>query len=330
MITGWTDGAIHAPQEAGTTMTATRRLGLALGSGGARGLAHAGVLRVLERNGLRPDLIVGTSMGAIVGGLYAETMDAEETWRRLHTFTQDEEFLDTWAPFVAKGSPSAESRGRIQSLFTSASRLFMQFRTITQPSLVGAEKLRKPLERLFRARDFADLTIPFQAVGVDLISGERALFREGDLLDAIYASAAIPGVFPPLAVDGRMVVDGGSPYRVPVNTCRAFGADVVVGVVLPGFESAKPEYKTGLEIMQRCEAIARERLDHYVLPSADVIIRPDVSEYHWADFAHDEACLTRGEEAAEQAVTDIAAAMALPPAKPEGWRHRLRRFLVGV
>ncbi len=311
-------------------MTKMIRHGLALGSGGARGLAHAGVLSVLHEEGLAPHIVAGTSMGAIVGGIYAETADPRTTWRRLAAFVQDPEFLDTWAPFIAKGSGEDGPQGPIQSLVSSLNRRFMQIRTVTRPALVDADKLRRPLEKLFTARDFREFVIPFAAVGIDLIGGERVVFREGSVIEAVYGSAAIPGVFPPLVKDGMLIVDGGAPFRVPLNTCREMGADIVIAVDIPGFESSKHEYRTGLDIMFRCDALARERLDAFVMANADVVIRPDVSDYHWADFRCSDDCRLRGEEAARRAVPEIRAAIAGAYEQQWGWRSRLRRVFGGA
>jgi NTE family protein len=283
-------------------MASDFKLGLALGSGGARGLSHAGVLAALEEAGLRPDVVTGTSMGAIVGGIYAETVDAKETWRRLIMLTEDENFLSTWAPFIAKGSGGDPGGGLIQDLFASVSRKFMVIRTATRPSLVSADKLRKPLASLFTVKTFEELTLPFAAVGVDLISGKKEVFKSGDLIQGIYASSAIPGVFPPLELDGKLIVDGGAPFRVPLHTCRDLGADLIIAVDIPAFESSKTEYKTGMDLIMRSDTIAKLRLDKLVIGSVDFVVSPEVSEYHWADFRCAELCRERGYEATRAAI----------------------------
>ena len=303
-------------------------IGLALGSGGARGLAHAGVLAALEDAGLRPSVIVGSSMGAIVGGLYAETGDAAETWRRLEVFAADPEFLETWTPFIAKDSgDGTDGPGFIQGLYDAVTRRYMTLKTITRPSLTDAGRLRRPLETMFTTRAFEALSLPFATVAVDLIDGKRMVYDRGDLIDAVYASAAIPGVFPPVREDGRFVVDGGVLFRVPIDTCRAMGADVVIAVDIPTFEPGRTEWKTGLEIMMRADTLAKLRLNDYVLREADLVVRPEVSAYHWADFRRAEDCYDRGFEAARDAVPDLHAALA---AARGGWRSRLRKWFGGA
>lgn len=302
------------------------RIGLALGSGGARGLAHAGVLEVLTDAGLAPDVIAGTSMGAIVGAVHAETADAAETWRRLVAFAEDPEFLKTWAPFVPRESGEEESHGRFQSLFTDLNRTYLKLKTFAAASLTDAGRLRRPLEAMLSARDFTELEIPFAAVGVDLISGEKAVFDRGDLIEGVYASAAVPGVFPPVERDGELIVDAGAPFRVPVNTCRELGADVVIGVTIPGFTSERSTYRTGLAMAQRCEALAAERLDSFVMGTVDAVIRPEVSAYHWADFRCAADVRAQGIAAAEEALPEIRSVVERRERELYGWRNRLRRL----
>jgi len=298
-------------------------IGLALGSGGARGLAHAGVLAALEDAGLRPTVIAGSSMGAIVGGLYAETADAERTWHHLADFARDPEFLETWTHFIAKGSGEEEQLGFVQGVFDTVARKLMAFKTMTRPALADETKLRNPLEHMFTARDFSELETTFAAVAVDLISGRKMIYREGDLLDAVYASSAIPGVFPPVQRDGAFIVDGGVLFRVPINTCRELGADYVIAVDLPAFESSKPEYRTGLEIMMRADTLAKMRLNDFVLETADLVISPEVSAYHWADFRKADECREQGYEATRAALPALREALD----RRRGWRARLRRLL---
>ncbi len=299
-------------------------IGLALGSGGARGLAHAGVLQALEEEGLRPDVIAGTSMGAIVGGLYAETADAEETWRRLARFAGDPEFQETWAPFIPRGGQD-ENGNLLHNIMDGVMRKFMAIRTATRPALVDAERLLAPLRTMFRARSFADLKLPFSAVGIDLISGEKVVFREGDLLEAIYASSAIPGIFPPVDRDGRLIVDGGAPFHVPINTCRELGADMVVAVDIPIYQPPAPVYRTGLDMIMRSGALARMRLDRFVLDQADLVVRPDVADHHWADFRSAEACRLIGYRAGREAVPALRELLAA--ARRPRWRRWLAAAL---
>lgn len=281
-------------------------IGLALGSGGARGLAHAGVLDALAEAGVRPDLVVGTSMGSIIGGLYAQEPDPARVWRRLGTYVGNEDFASYWAPFVPRNELEArDPQHRLAGIHDFMQRKLIAVKTVTRPWIQDEGRLRGPLEELFGEVAFEDLAIPFAAVALDLISGESVVFREGPLVDGVYASSAIPAVFPPLERDGKVICDGGGPFRVPVEACRDLGATFVVAVDIPAFEDT--HFATGLDMVLRSNVIARQRLNRFVCAMADVVIRPDVTQFHWADFQAGEACRARGYLAARAALPDLLA-----------------------
>ena len=178
------------------------RIGLALGSGSARGWAHIGVLRALGEAGIEPDVVCGTSIGAIVGALYASgRLDAFEGWVRKLTRRDVLAYLDV--------------------------------------SLAGGGFIEgKRLADVFRAH-FGDITIeqlpvPFVAVATDLMSGREVWLRKGSLLQALRASMSLPGIFTPVKQNGTWLVDGGLVNPVPISVCRALGADLVIAVNLNG------------------------------------------------------------------------------------------------
>ena len=301
-------------------------VGLALGSGGARGLAHAGVLAALEEAGVRPDRVTGTSMGAIVGGLFAQDPDPDQVWRRLKAYVDDPEFSSYWSPFVPRDDSDDEQGhlGRISGIFDFMQRKLIAVRTVTRPWQQDAEKLRGPLLNLFGPGSFAELQIPFAAVAMDLMSGDRVVFADGPLVDGIYASSAIPGVFPPIKRDGMVICDGGGAYRCPVEACRDLGADVVVAVDIPAFLDT--HFHTGLDMILRSNTIARQRLNDYVVATADYVIRPDVTGSHWADFGSGLAIRDKGYEAARQALPGLLALLK----ERRGLGHRVKRSLASA
>ena len=175
----------------------SKKLGLALGAGGARGAAHIGFLQALGEEGIAPDFIAGCSMGAVVGGGYAAGLSVEEllsSVRELKTF----DLID-----LAPGA-------------------------VTKLGLFRGNKVRKLLLEKFGSVTFDELKIPFECVAVDILSGRLQLLKEGVVADAVRASSAIPTVFRPVPRDGMLLVDGGVLCRVPVSQCKAMGADVVV------------------------------------------------------------------------------------------------------
>jgi NTE family protein len=175
------------------------RVGLALGSGAARGWAHIGVIRALAENGIEPDVISGTSMGAVVGAAYAAgQIDGFEAWARELEWRQVVSYLD------------------------------LSFRG----GLLNARRLFGFFEDVLPGRSIDSLGLPFAAVGTDLANGQEVWMREGDLLEALRASIALPGLITPSQWQGRWTLDGGLVNPVPVSLCRALGADSVIAVDL--------------------------------------------------------------------------------------------------
>ena len=175
------------------------RIGLALGSGSARGWAHIGAIRALEERGVKPDLVCGTSIGALVGGIYASgQLDALEHWVTTLAWGHVVRLMDlTWKGGLIRGQ-----------------RLFNLFRST------------------FEEREFGELDIRFGCVATELASGREIWIQRGKLLDAVRASIAMPGLFTPVVRDGTVLVDGGLVNPVPVSMCRAFGAEIVIAVDL--------------------------------------------------------------------------------------------------
>ena len=175
------------------------RIGLALGSGSSRGWAHIGAIRALEERGVKPDLICGTSIGALVGAVYASgELDQLEEWVTRLAWTQVVRLMDlTWKGGLIRGQ-----------------RLFNLFRG------------------LFHDREIGELDVPFGAVATELSSGREVWLRHGKLLDVVRASIAAPGLFTPVVHEGAVLVDGGLVNPVPVSMCRAFGAEIVIAIDL--------------------------------------------------------------------------------------------------
>jgi NTE family protein len=175
------------------------RLGLALGSGSSRGWAHIGVIRALEERGIKPDLVCGTSIGALVGAAYAGgELDRLEKWVTGLAWTNVVRLMDlTWRGGLIRGT-----------------RLFTLFRTILED------------------RDISELPITYGAIATELYSGRELWLRQGKVLEAVRASCAMPGIFTPVIRDGAVLVDGGLVNPVPVSMCRALGAELVVAVDL--------------------------------------------------------------------------------------------------
>jgi NTE family protein len=178
------------------------RIGIALGSGSARGWAHIGVLRALSDIGIHPGFVAGSSIGALVGAAYAsDQLDALENWTNSLTWKDILTFMDV---------------------------------SLLEGGFVQGKKLMAFASRHVGNRDIQSLRIPFAAVATDLYTGREVWLRKGDLLDSIRASIALPGLFSPIKLDGQWLVDGGLVDPVPISLCRAMGAEVVIAVNLNG------------------------------------------------------------------------------------------------
>jgi NTE family protein len=250
------------------------KLGLALGGGAVRGAAHIGVLEVLEEAGVRPDMIAGTSAGALVGGLYCAGMSAEEL--------------------------------RYQALnvkWTNVAR-------VTRPRLgwFDISPLQRRLDDLVGGRSFADLPIPFTAIAADLLTGQMIELREGSVSEAVRASCAIPGLFTPSIVGGRWLVDGGVVNNLPVSVTRRMGADYVIAVdVFPhGVASSAPRNLVEIALLNYRNLAG---LVHRERDEADLLIQPVSGSGGFLDLSRVAVHIHEGRVAAERALPTLLDAL---------------------
>jgi NTE family protein len=305
-------------------------VGLVLSGGGALGAAHVGVLKVLEELRVPVDCIAGTSIGAIVGGLYAAGLPPTEIEQVMAATDWDEIFDDRPA------RRRLTFRRKVDDLTYLAPLEFgfVDGRLQLPRGLIAGQKLDFLLKSLtLRAVDverFDDLPVPFRAVATDVQSGAMVVFDRGNLADALRASMSVPGVFAPIELDGRLLVDGGIVRNLPTDVARAMGADVLIAVDVGAGRSdpAKLDTLTGLSarvfslfVRQNVEASAA---------LADLVITPDVRDFTAADFPRGAEMVARGEAAARAAAAELAS-FAVTPAQYEAFLRRQRRSqLIGL
>jgi NTE family protein len=264
-----------------------RRVGLALGSGAARGLAHIGVLRVLRNHGVPIDMIAGTSMGAVVGSLYSIGSD------------------------VARMEEVARSMSRMHVLS-------LVDLTLPRTGLVSGRRIVTWGKSLIgRDVQFTDLKTPLKCVATDIMTGQEVVISEGSVLEAVRASISIPGVFSLTRRDGRYLADGGLVNPVPVSTVRQMGADFVIAVnVLPDIGAGQTRWmaKRGggeskapglVEVLMQSIYIGSRTLARTSCGGADVVIEPSVGHIGPGEFHRAPECILEGELAAEDAVSKI-------------------------
>lgn len=266
--------AAPAPPPAPPLATKPVKVGLALGGGAARGFAHIGVIKALEAQGIVPDIVVGTSAGAVVGALYAAGNTGFELQKLAHRL--DETKLADW---------SVPDRG-----------------------VLKGEGLQKFVNDAVANRPIEGLKKPFAVVATDLQSGQSILFRTGNTGMAVRASATVPGVFRPVGINGHEYVDGGLSSLVPVHGARQLGADVVIAVDISAPPGNRPLRGT-LDILLQTFTIMGQNLARYELRDAEVVIRPQVGSVGSTDFLARHDAILEGEEAAQAALPQIREAI---------------------
>jgi NTE family protein len=278
-VLGWLHGAVERLREfaygrAAPVRARRPRVGLALGGGFARGIAHIGVLRTLEREGIPIDCIAGCSVGALIASAYA-----------------------------CGGSLAAMENQAAETRFKDFGRW-----TLSWLGLASNERLEGYLHRVCAASRFEELKTPLAIVATDLGTGEPVYFTQGELSPPLRGSCAYPGLFLPVEHDGRILVDGFLSEPVPVDAVRRLGAEFVIAVYLePAPNNAKP--KSVADIISRSFSIMQRYAQANWRRRADVVIEPDVKPFPWDAFTCAPELIAAGEAAARRALPKIRAAL---------------------
>jgi len=267
-----------------------KKVGLALSSGSARGLAHIGVLDIMEKEGIPVDLIAGTSMGSVIGALYAQGKTMDEI-RNIATNLKWKEIAGLFAV------------------------------TLPGAGLLSDRKIKSRLNEITGGVDFSDLMIPFACAATDIITGEEVVIREGSVADAVMASILWPVVFKPVIWQERYLVDGGLVDPVPVQVLKGMGADfVIVSNVIVGPEKRARDNLMKVERQNTTSAIRAPNIfntmtqfiniAHYQaversLQGADIVIKPSLDGIGFGDFHRASECIDRGKLAAQVAMPEI-------------------------
>jgi NTE family protein len=280
-----------------------KRIGLALGGGGARGLAHIGVLYVLKKEKIPIDLIVGTSIGALVGGAYVSGMNPDELRKRVEEYLNSTEFrssaIKAFEAVHAKGGVGLTQR--IQAYLRNH---FYLIQAMFKPGILSNEDFEATINYFIPDIQIEETRIPFRAVATDLVSGEEIIFSKGSLRQAVMASCAVPGAIAPLKEGERLLSDGGTICRVPSPVARKEGADIVIAVVVDRGIGSE-ELRSVVDVYLRVSEIMGERLKQYELGEADVVIRPEVGDLHWSNFSQAMVLVDEGEKAAREKLDEI-------------------------
>jgi NTE family protein len=279
------------------------RIGLALGGGGARGMAHIGVIRALEQLHVPVDYVVGTSMGSIVGGLYACGYTPDEMEKLIKSIHWDTLFQD--APERSQQS-FRQKEDDFEHLIPFEFGLNLKKGgLLLPPGLIAGSKLGYVLENAMlgcsSVPTFDNLRIPFRAVATDIQTGEPYIMSKGNLARTIRASMAIPAIFTPVELDGRLLIDGGEAQNLPVQTVKAMGADIVIAVNVGSSGGASADKPTNVGAMiGRLIDLPLQQNTQASAKLADVVITPDLGKYTSADFITGTAMIPMGYKSALQ------------------------------
>ncbi len=263
------------------------RIGLVLSGGGALGLAHVGVIQELEKQGIRPDIIVGTSMGSIVGGLYASGLDGQA----LETAVMQMQWGRIFDPSPPRSGLSYRQKEQSTTFPVRASIALKNAALQFPEAAVPDQNLLLELRRLVPVRrslaSFDQLPIPFRAVATNIETGRPAVLEGGELATAMRASMSVPGAFAPILRDGQLLVDGGLADNIPVDVARRMGADIVIVVATQGKLQTKAGIHTAVDVLAQTVTLlilANEREQLASLRPQDVLIPIDAGDLSSADF----------------------------------------------
>ncbi|WP_100330810.1 patatin-like phospholipase family protein [Bacillus xiapuensis] len=246
------------------------KIGVALGSGGARGFAHIGVLKALEDAGIPVDMLAGSSMGSLVASFYASGQDMEQLYK-LSTAFRRKYFLDFIVPKLG---------------------------------FISGKKIKSFIRLFTYGKNIEELNMPVAIIATDIQRAEKVVFTKGPIAEAVRASIAIPGIFVPEKVGGRLLVDGGVIDRVPVSVVKEMGADIVIGVDVSSVKKNAEIHTIFDVIMQSIDILQLEIIENRQTAS-NVMIRPPVDGYNSRAFTHIEEIIQAGENEAQKKIPEI-------------------------
>ena len=254
------------------------RVGLVLGAGSARGLAHIGVLQVLREHRIPFDFIVGSSMGALVGAVFAAGADLD-LLAKLAVNLNVNMLLDIGVPRMG---------------------------------FINGKKVQEFIHLLTKGKSFEELSLPLAVVATDILTGESVVLNRGVVSEAVRASIAIPGVFVPVEYEGRLLVDGAVTSRLPIETARDMGADRVIAVDVNFAEAAQPRIRNAIHvILASIDLLERQIFTGLVKPQADILVQPRLGHISSSGFDRAEECIQKGREAVLERLDEIKRAVSV-------------------
>jgi NTE family protein len=297
---------------------AHRKVALALGGGGARGLAHLGALEVLHDAGVRISSVFGVSVGSIVAGGFAFEPNAHAMLENAMRYLDSPRFRK-YSEGLSDGAQAAHNGDNGNGVGSNWFYRFLDYlkanrtfhRMILGPSLLPGKILEEVVNSLLPDADIADARIPLTIVAVDLVTGREVEITKGPVRRAVLGSASLPGIFPPVEYGGCLLADVGVISAVPCHAARKSGADRVLAIDVTQHPPRSKSFPTAMDVLLRIQDVASSLFLNLVLQHADVVIRPDVSHLEWSDFRTIPDTIARGRAAARDALPNIFASIGL-------------------
>ena len=303
------------------------RIGLVLSGGGAKGLAHIGVLRVLEEMRIPIDYVGGTSMGSIIGGFYASGLSPDE----IATIMESLDWWDTMKDLPPRREQVYRRKIESQRYFLNFEMGLKNWSIMLPRSAVAGQKLNYVLEAHTLASvaitNFDQLPLPFRCVATDIQNGKAVILNHGSLAESMRASMAVPGLFTPITIEGRLLVDGGLVNNIPVDVVRAMGADTIIAVDVGASDveaQKKLAFETMSEILSRSYTLLKRTEEERQLADATVIITPQESDMGSGEFYRANEFIKRG-EAAARAMADTLKKFSVSEEEFQQYLQRQRR-----
>jgi NTE family protein len=279
------------------------KIGLVLTGGGAKGFAHIGVLKVLEKAGVKIDYIGGTSMGAVVGGLYATGYNAQQIDSIFHN-TNFDELLKDYVP--RKNKSFYEKRNDEMYAFSLPfKKLSIGVPIALSKGMYNYNLLNKLTHSVRHIRDFNQLPIPFLCIATDIETGEQLILNKGSLSQALLASSAFPSLFSPVEINGKMLIDGGVSNNYPIDEVRKMGADIIIGVDVQDGLKNRDSLKEATQILLQISNLQMIGAMPEKIRKTDIYIKPDISGYTVISFDKENEIIKKGEDAALKVLDQI-------------------------
>jgi NTE family protein len=279
------------------------KVGLVLSGGGAKGFAHIGVLKVLEKAGVKIDYIAGTSMGAVVGGLYASGYSATQIDSIFYN-TDFDELLQDYIPRSSK-SFYEKRNDQMYALILPFDKLKIGIPIALSKGMYNYNLLSKLTHKVRYVRDFNKLPIPFLCIATDIEKGEQVILNNGYLAQAMLASSAFPSLFSPVEIDGKLLIDGGVVNNYPVEEIRKMGADIVIGVDVQDDLKDRKALKDATRILVQITNLDMIKVMKDKQKLTDIYIKPDVKDFGVISFDEGPNIIKKGEEASIEVYDQI-------------------------